>query len=248
MTVLNQANALYLGGSQASAAYLGPTRVYPAFTPDQIVNIMVWLDGSWLSGANGAPISRWSDNGPFNRPALQSTPAQQPVIVTNGLAGKRIARFDGVDDNLVVSTWTWPQRYTVFAVARAAGPILNAGLDPDQQFGLAQTGGVATATTYDSVGDVFQDTTPAADGAWHRLTVRRQSTSVEVWVGGVSNGPSPTTGSAISSDASLYFGTGIYAGSPAALDLAAFIAYDRALTDTERVNVDGYLAAAWGIS
>jgi hypothetical protein len=79
-------------------------------TPDKIpgINIATWFD-AMESGSvilDGTTVSRWSDISGNNRHATQATKANQPTYTPDGLNGKPVLTFDGVDDRLVTASTT----------------------------------------------------------------------------------------------------------------------------------------------
>lgn len=64
MTLLNEADALAVGTSDADAVYLGADQVWPSgFDPLSIAGLAVWLKASDLALADGANVSTWPNPG-----------------------------------------------------------------------------------------------------------------------------------------------------------------------------------------
>lgn len=79
MTVLNQANAVYVGGNAVAAVYSGAKKVWPT-PPLAVPNLQMWLDATTLSPGY---VSSWVDRSPNGMVASQPTPANQPTAGTN---------------------------------------------------------------------------------------------------------------------------------------------------------------------
>jgi len=79
-------------------------------TPDKIpgINIAAWFS-TMESGSvilDGTTASQWSDISGNNRHATQATKAYQPTYTPDGLNGKPVLTFDGVNDRLVTASTT----------------------------------------------------------------------------------------------------------------------------------------------
>lgn len=75
--------------------------------------------------ADTNPLGGIKDKSGFDRNVLQATAANRPLLRTGIQNGYPIARFDGVNDSLVASTWSLVQPYTVYLVAKWATPNNN---------------------------------------------------------------------------------------------------------------------------
>jgi hypothetical protein len=90
-------------------------------TPDKIpgINIAAWFS-AMESGSvilDGTTASQWSDISGNNRHATQATKANQPTYTPNGLNGKPVLTFDGVNDNMAVNYNYAGNAATLYAVA-----------------------------------------------------------------------------------------------------------------------------------
>jgi hypothetical protein len=62
MTVINDADKLYLGTQAVDRVYAGANLVWPSgFSPTDLPGLRVWLDATQLALADGAPVSPWPD-------------------------------------------------------------------------------------------------------------------------------------------------------------------------------------------
>lgn len=74
---------------------------YRTFEPSEISGLMIWLDASSISGADGSNISTWNDSTTNNYDFYQSNSSYQPKFYNNVQNGLGIIRFDGSNDNLI---------------------------------------------------------------------------------------------------------------------------------------------------
>lgn len=97
---------------------LQPTYVTPTFTPGTPPTPdALWYDETGHSTTtDGAGISQWSDRSGSGAHLVQATGANQPLRKNNILNGLPVARFDGVNDQLVAASGA--QVRHIFAVAK----------------------------------------------------------------------------------------------------------------------------------
>jgi len=86
----------YLIGTPESA-----TRVILDTQSDVVLaHLKLWLKADSLALSDGKPVATWSNSAMNSCHATQLIAGQQPLFKTNGLNGKPIVRFDGIDDYL----------------------------------------------------------------------------------------------------------------------------------------------------
>lgn len=71
------------------------------FTPTSFNNLIFWVkaDGTVVTDANNF-VSQWTDMSGSNNNMVQTDPTDRPVWQANGLNGKPVIKFDGVNDYL----------------------------------------------------------------------------------------------------------------------------------------------------
>jgi hypothetical protein len=74
----------------------------------------------WLSDT-GSNAGQWDDLSGNNRHATQATVANQPAIIQNGLGGRQVRRFDGVDDIMTGSRILTTANFSCYIVVKGAG-------------------------------------------------------------------------------------------------------------------------------
>jgi hypothetical protein len=217
--------------------------------------LKLWLDadlGITKDGSNR--ISAWADQSGNGLDLSQGNGAQQPLWTTNALGGRAAIRFDGSNDELSRSSVVGSNLFsstesTLFIVLKQ---------DP------FQTNNTAVSLVYDSdstnrfllhatYGDtlLFQHGGDAAissqpsnwdwTNAYHLVEARRDSTSGELRVDGVSLAAQSITGTMNPSrSATLYIGNDIF-GNHFQGDILHAMVYNRSLSLEERNLVQDYL-------
>lgn len=86
MTLLNDADAVRIGTSKASAAYAGAVKVWPRlWTPADLgINLWQWLDASDAATitVTGSGVAQWRDKSSYGRTVAQSFDAVRPPYST----------------------------------------------------------------------------------------------------------------------------------------------------------------------
>jgi hypothetical protein len=129
----------------ATAGIATVGRVAPFGVSD---NASALLDARFISGADGDPVTTWSDGSGLGNNATGGTPSLQ----TGELNGLPVVRFDGVDDKLSLAGITNNDATrTIFVVARAAttGVVqsLLSWVSTTARLGVATAGSVAWRLT-----------------------------------------------------------------------------------------------------
>lgn len=216
--------------------------------PTAVGTPSVWYDVSLMSGAAISSLTDWSGNG---RHATNATGAQQPTIVTNGLASKNTLRFTRASAQVLATpTFTvLPQPNTIFIVAKFQNTtsqnevILDGGTQNNRIYaanaGLSGKISRISAATIpfdghftDTSWHVYEayfngDNTEFAQDGGTKYTMRTVSSSGgldQVWLGGIVN----NTGG-FSFDG----------------EIAEVLIYDKALSRAERNRVRQYLGRKW---
>ena len=84
------------------------------------LNLSLWLDASdasTITETNGS-ISQWSDKSGNANHAIQTTSSSMPTLASNGLGGKSVIQFDGINDYITSSDLNISQSYSIFLVAK----------------------------------------------------------------------------------------------------------------------------------
>lgn len=202
----------------------------------------------WLSDT-GSDASVWTDLSGNGRNATQATALAQPTIVTSGISGRQIRRFDGVNDYLQSNSALATTTGTIFVVSQftdlivADRVIFQAGTNATKasvglgihtnrarkSFIYGSTDIIGTATTNaTSMSCIFN----ASGNTYYQEGTLVGSANVT----GISCGTGFTVGSL--RDGSF---TTFYKG-----DIAEVLVFPTALSTTNRQAVESYLRTKWG--
>jgi hypothetical protein len=237
-------------------------------TPKQISNCIAWFDAStsneMVSSSN--IVSSWSDksgNGyVFNSAQLSALPASNfsPLYVSNKINGLGSLYFDGSNDYMFVNSsmgLASATQYTAFVVL---SPVyLNAS---QVAFGMQATpsGGTYEILGYWSALDTFTvgfdggvvlvNTTSRSDNRSIIHSVVRNGTLANAYLNGFQYATNTTVASTVNSGvARLGIGANTYVNGSAPYKgyICEIIIYNRALSTTERSQVQNYLSNKWRI-
>ena len=84
------------------------------------LNISLWLDASdasTITHSNGS-VSQWADKSGNGNHAVQATSNNRPILASDGLGGKSVIQFDGINDYITSSDLNITQSYSIFLVAK----------------------------------------------------------------------------------------------------------------------------------
>jgi hypothetical protein len=261
MALLNTADKLYLGSSQVDAAYLGATKVFPAFKPSAITGLAVWLDASSLSGSAGSAVDPWPNKVAGGPPGtMVGTPA--PKISTNTLNGKKLVRFTVSEGRMRMTGHSVELTYTLAYVARGApGGSYLAGrfvtaVYPPTNFLVGYWNGFEDVGYSTSGSFWLPDNRPSVSTSWHLVSSDAgpgdTAWSPRMFSNGVFLNQSTATVGNRGQDG--WLGSLNISGYDAAsaaetcdIEMAELILYDHQLTDPERVQVESYLRSKWGL-
>ncbi len=217
-----------------------------AFTPLSIAGCQLWLDASQLTGlTNNDPLSTWTDFSTHGRNATQ-TGGNRPTYKTGVQNGLPAILFDRTSSQYMTGSLTLSQPVTIFAVAQ------NDHSTSTYEFYFdSTTNRIALLRVDTAIGayEVFAGAdamrSATADTGWHYITGVANGSSSIVAVDG-----SATTGLAAGSNSlgSTYM---VGASASAANHMSGYIAeliiYDTALSSGDRVLVQNYLKAKYGL-
>ncbi len=247
----------------AYAAFLTTDPPIPAAGLD------VWLKAETGVTADGSGnVSAWADQGPAGNNAVQSSLGDQPAVVSSAINGLPALSFNGTSSYLTVTdnTSLRPAQMTVFAVGKTGGktdyqPLLSKpyynssswnspyvayalGIDPnsDPYFQCAISGTPLGAGSVNSVG-INQPFLLCGgyNGSMGLLEVSGISQGTSSVSGSVDNGDSSRKDLVIGGASSSWLGQ-FFNG-----QISEILIYNRALTDTERQQIEIYLADKYGL-
>jgi hypothetical protein len=215
----------------------------------------LWLraDAGLLGGTQ---VTGWLDQSGNDNDAVQLDSASQPQLVSGDLNGQPAVRFDGNADSLSLPNFMAGQAAgEIFVVLKAANTGLSTGNSKPYSLGGAQGPYNGTDYTaqdsllYDDFGSsaTFEIGQPklGLDG-WRVYNVSSSGTGWAARQDGIVLYSTPDNTVSFPTGASLALGQGAD-GSPWAGDIAEVIVYNRALSNSERATVEGYLANKYGL-
>ncbi len=225
--------------------------------------LVMWLKADSVEGvANGELVTRWNDSSGNGMACEQKDEAKRPHWIKNAIGGAPALRFDGTDDHLFLDHYpglfhTYYQS-TIFAVAqpRNGGTLLsqahaNLTILTGQTNRLVYSSSFATTDGTQSWPQLQSERSGSL--APHRSVIcsivrtgdNRGETSLRINGSRVDDGtafPYHTT-----SPIAAFVGCAYQKRSPWDGDIAEIIVYGRALADTEREAVEGYLSEKYRI-
>lgn len=242
-----------------------------------VTGAAIWLDGFDLDGdgyaegdnencsassncgATAGAASRWVDKGSLAA-TVSAASGAEPVFVQDVINGRGAVRFDGNSDVLsrasvaFTSVMGAGQDVTVFVVQKAAaaqaGAVLALGsADPTHM--LMYTPFSDSGVYFDAYGSASARLVAAAQGGvvgtWTELSARRNGVTQELFnnqvrIASATSASGTAGGSATFSVGASTASSGYWSG-----DIGEIIVYPTALTDTQRGQVEGYLAAKWSL-
>jgi hypothetical protein len=220
-------------------AYL--TGAPSGFTPASISRCSLWLDGAdpstmTLSGSN---VTAWRDKSGRTTLSLTGTP---PTYVSNQVRFNSSGRFQG--------TYTPTTQTTMFLVYSTSNTTSNSRLVTmnGNEYGNihAPVGANNDIFLYDggSTG-LYASVTPQT--GLRMYTVAFNGTSTALWRNGSGVTLTGTPGAGPPTGTTLTIGAYMTGGEPWNGELSELIFFDTALTTAQRQQVEGYLAAKWGL-
>lgn len=236
------------------------------WTPAQIAT-SIWLDASTSSTitTSGGTVSEWRDRSGNNRHISQAVTAQQPTLVAGGLNGLPVITFDGVNDILLNAAVGAAGLTSVSIIA--VFKMNSGGTSEDIPMGVGETGQVGRIRVLYRAGSG----TTVGFASWAR-DVPSSAYSYDIGGGyhifeawntqlalpnNVVIGRDGLTTTYSSSSAGLSttvdgFSMGSLRGSAvanyyAAISVAEVVILYSAVTSTDRVLIEGYLAWKWGL-
>lgn len=252
---------VYARNSVSSASYdvAGNSISYPVGLLPTGMKIWLKADAGITKDGSGL-VSTWADQSGSGNNLVQTTGTRKPTAVDSAANGRPVVRFTGPSQYLQAGAQVLSGNtaFTAFTVARinqipSSTPYQyfwwNGAASINGGYGcyLSSTGRLSSGWGYYS-GEVA-DTTSVTVGSLYRICSVFNGTNGGgphyLWINGNSVASFGKSGSNLTGGT---FTVGNYlqpAGNGLYGDLAEILIYDRALTDTERANVDGYLQSRW---
>jgi hypothetical protein len=238
-----------------------PSGASVAFAPDDLSDLVVWLDADDTAFANNDQVDSWTNKG-TGGDADQTDSTKRPIFKTNLLNGKPGVDFDGTNDHLQISSLALDTYITVFVVATTttAKPFfIEHSADSNNNDGFYFYG---SSGSHYNLRRTLRNSYAGTSGwfgsaaAQAALVVNAISSTPnpmgKVYKNGTvqSDGTGPFSNSL--ADSSVTATLNIFSRNGASLfsdgDLHELIIYNEPLAQADREKVEGYLAHKWGLT
>jgi hypothetical protein len=222
----------------------------------------MWLRADAGVTQNAGAVSRWSDRSGNASDAVQATATAQPRLISNAINSHPVVRFDGKS-----SFMTFPLNLngmtgvSVFMVASAAtntGGVSNGVTNAPLFWGETAYWGATFFNPLQTwvgyrfgtgqVGNVAIYTRPATIGTGASLTTAIKNSATEtLYINGSQAMQQSGKLAALAKVATTgYLGEGL-SNSMFQGDIAEIAVYNRAVSDTERQQIEGYLLSKYAL-
>lgn len=225
----------------------------PAWTPS-LIQTALWLDAADASTItlNGSTVSQWRDKSGNARHVAQATAANQPTYTANGLNGKPVLTFDGINDFLQATSFTVSRIVSVMVVASTNNTAQNQYL-LDESNSATYGGGLSIRfATTGSVRFWGQDVIAITDiagviqGAASIIGGVENNSVRNAFLNGVSS-PNSIPGTSTRNALNPRIGHSNLLGGFLDGIISEIVLTDSALSTTDRQRLEGYLAWKWGL-
>jgi hypothetical protein len=215
------------------------------FDPSSIAGLAVWLDATQIASTDGTALSSWSDASGGGHHATQASGTLQPTYQTNELNGKPVVRFDGTDDFMTLGNLsaTFPAAATLFVVFTPVTESAYSVYEHDSTNGFWRfSDGNGYWRTFRSARVDGYIVMPASGN--HMVSLVSSAATWQAYLDGVGGG---AQAAAYQAGTSHEIGRSQGNAEYLAGDIAEVLVYDSALSDGNRVAVQTYLQAKWGL-
>ncbi len=221
-----------------------------------VSGLKAWFKADAITGlSDGAAVSTWDDSSASNYDLTQGGGINQPLYKTNIINGKPVVRFDGSNDYM--------QNTSISGFTSAASVLLMQKINGNQNAGSYELGynsGVNTGisnipwggTHYSRVGGAGNgDITWAYTIPYTNLisqVYNGGSTSHKAWENGTLKNTTTVSASFSNSPNTLTVGALAPSSYWLQTDIAEYILFTSALTDSNRKGLEAYIQHKWGLS
>lgn len=228
-------------------------------TPMIISGLKGWFDASDIltQTYTGNEVSSWRDkSGNFND-LTQGIASSQPKTLTNSLNNLNTITFDGIDDYMVMPSGLYSicnGNNTTFVVSKrniesgVANRVINMGVGTSSRYFIAYSNAIG-GINYQSSNTTSQNVqiNGITNTNFNIICGRRNSTTQGISI----NGSTEKTNSLGANESGINLG---YVGCSLSLtaflqgQIAELIIYDKALSNTEKIQVEKYLSYKWRVA
>jgi hypothetical protein len=205
--------------------------------PLRVAGLRLWVKAdAGVTGA-GSSVSGWADQSGNGNNLVQPTAASQPQLVPGAANGLPVVRFDGAGDYMSFTTRLTTIRSVFWVIRRS--PSMTAGYrfllgDPTNYHFCSDPTTKLWSSSYTSA-SILNGETRLNGALVNGVTTDRPASLSLVSVVTTADVSAATFSKDRSSDYSWWG------------DLAELVIYDRALSESERQSIEGYLAARYAL-
>jgi hypothetical protein len=233
-----------------------PRRLLAYSTPSSLSGLVAWLKADAISASDGDAVASWVDSSGNSNTPVQATAANKPTYTTNVLNGLPVVRFDGNDGLTMPTAGNFDLATpTIFVVAKrnagTSGSIMGkstTGFTDGRRRKMAvatSSGGIAYAAGSDSQSIAIT----ATPGNWNMFgVVATSNTSHSIYLNGTKTDFTTTLADSTLNAANMIIGSNFAVGTePFNGDIAEIIIFNRALSSTQVVGIENYLANKYNL-
>ncbi len=220
-----------------------------AWTPTALGSALaLWLDAEDAASItlNGSTVSQWNDKSGNNRHASQATAASQPTRTLNGLGGRTVLTFDGVDDFLnatfTLTNFSVGMVGTLTANTAIIYYPLGFGSPPSGSAGLSVGGTNFTQKAALNSPSLLTNETVTLNSPY-LITAHAKTNNRLISF----NGQTPATDTNSQSISEVRIGMRSDGFWPYAGRIGEVVITNTALSAADRQRLEGYLAHKWGL-
>jgi hypothetical protein len=211
--------------------------------------LALWLKADTGVVTNGTAVTQWKDQTVNGNIASQANTSDQPALVPNTLNGHAVVRFNGSSDYLATSSVvSTSSPFTIFVVStlgNAPGPIYN-GNSAGSGYGLYCQNTADYGALYGGRTNLTFGAT-VTSGEQLQEIENISSNVTTFYQNGTQSGNTASSGLNTPTGATYIGGVNSNASNLFSGDIAEVLIYNRALSTSERQQVEQYLLTQYGI-
>ena len=216
------------------------------FSPLDISNIIVWYDCadfSTITKDGGDLVSQIDDKSGNADHLVQATGTKQPLWVSNGQNGEDDVEFDGIDNEMKLTSFSAGSishpRTVFFSAQEMSGDSQGFFAEDNSDNPRFRTIPTAKYDFFDESGISGGTTDPSV---WHVYTLLFNTTSSDVR----RDGSSIFSGTVNTGGLDGLTMGALSSGQFGDMHLGEFVLYDKVVSGTERTDMETYLKNKWG--
>lgn len=236
-------------GNFSRSLLIGNTAYQPNTYPN-ISNLYARYDASTSGNVSlsGTSVTQWTDISGNSR-NMTASGSESPTYVTAGKNSLNTISFDGTDDKLQTSSFSFTNPATLFFVIKMNSfqsyKAIFDGINNNTANIVANNDSSVNKFAFYSSGWETVQLTSVNSGTWYRMTWVFDGAGSLAYTN--DNSPVTWTDGNISDIGGFRLGEGDGGGEHSPMELGEFIVYNRALNSTERGQVNSYLSTRWAI-